>query len=64
MTAIQTFAAAHTQPPVLKCFDDEDVEGWLIEEGIGHRNKYGNLEYGPDLSKESVDIPEFPDSED
>jgi hypothetical protein len=26
--------------------DSEDCESWLVEEGIGHFNRYGNFEYG------------------
>ena len=41
-------AMTGTQPiQPLSCFDAEDVEGWLIEEGIGHLDRSGNFQYGP-----------------
>jgi hypothetical protein len=33
--------------PIL-VFDSEDVEGWMVEEGIGHIDLSGNFQYGPD----------------
>lgn len=31
--------------PVL-CYDNEDIEGWLVEEGIGYYDQCGNFQYG------------------
>jgi hypothetical protein len=50
----------------LRCYDNEDVEGWLIEEGIGHLDHRGNFQYGPDFEDMSaeVDIPSEFDGDD
>jgi hypothetical protein len=34
--------------PKLWCWDTEDVEGWLVEEGIGHFDSSGIFHYGID----------------
>jgi hypothetical protein len=44
------------------CFDTEDVEGWLVEEGIGHFDRSGMFHYGPGPDEEnSFDIPVIAD---
>jgi hypothetical protein len=50
----------------LRCYDNEDVESWLIEEGIGHVDHLGNFQYGPDLEAMSTegDIPSEFDGDD
>jgi hypothetical protein len=38
--------------------DSDDVEGWLVEEGIGFYNRSGNFEYGmdPEPSENDMDF--------
>jgi hypothetical protein len=36
------------------CLDSDDVEDFLVEEGIGHFNRSGNFEYGPYFDFEDV----------
>ncbi len=39
--------------PIL-CFETEDVEGWLVDEGIGYFDESGMFHYGPAPYKEDV----------
>lgn len=43
--------------------DSEDVEGWLVEEGIGFYNGIGNFEYGTDPEPGDIDTDLNTDSE-
>jgi hypothetical protein len=38
----------------LVCLDSDDVEDFLVEEGIGHRDRGGNFQYGPAIELEHV----------
>lgn len=29
-----------------RCYENEDIEPWLVEEGIGYWDRYGNFQYG------------------
>ena len=44
----------------LRCYDNEDVEGWLIEEGIGYRDERDLFQYGTD-PREFQDYSGLPD---
>lgn len=39
----------------INCLDSDDVEDFLVEEGIGHFNRSGNFEYGPELYHQEDD---------
>jgi hypothetical protein len=41
-------------------YDNEDIENWLVEEGIGYRNRQGNFEYG--ISPGQIDDTDIPGS--
>jgi hypothetical protein len=40
------------------CLDLDDVEEFLIDEGIGHLDRSGNFEYGPELDLGWESVPE------
>jgi len=44
------------QQPVW-CYDNEDIEGWLAEEGIGYFDESGIFHYGPSPKPCDVDWP-------
>ena len=52
-----------TQEPVW-CYDNEDIEGWLAEEGIGYFDESGVFHYGPSPNDFVDDIPCPGDTED
>lgn len=37
---------AHQPTVPVFCYESEDVEGWLVEEGIGHYDECRNFQYG------------------
>jgi hypothetical protein len=37
------------------CLDSDDVEDFLVEEGIGHLNRYGDCEYGPSFTADDIE---------
>jgi hypothetical protein len=47
------FGRAATSSAVI-CLDSDDVEEFLVEEGIGHFNRSGNFEYGPSADFEDA----------
>lgn len=49
----------------LWCWDTEDVEGWLVEEGIGYFDSSGIFHYGddPNAMTDDPDIPRLSDFE-
>jgi hypothetical protein len=38
----------------LVCLDSDDVEDYLVEEGIGHRDRSGNFQHGPAVEFEDI----------
>jgi len=52
-------------PIPLRFYENEDIEGWLVEEGIGYFDRSGIYHDGPDPELEFIDIdlpPEEPPS--
>jgi len=45
--------------PSLWLYDNEDIEGWLAEEGIGYFDRQGNFQYG--ISPQEIDDADVPD---
>jgi hypothetical protein len=45
--------------PALWLYDNEDIEGWLKEEGIGYFDRQGIFQYG--ISPEELDETDVPD---
>jgi hypothetical protein len=45
--------------PTLRLYDNEDIEGWLVEEGIGYFDRLGNFQYG--ISPDELDDADIPD---
>jgi hypothetical protein len=44
--------------PALRLYDNEDIEGWLREEGIGCLDRYGIFQYGiPPEELDNTDVP-------
>jgi|NGEPerStandDraft_6_1074524.scaffolds.fasta_scaffold90951_2 hypothetical protein len=50
------------EQPSMRCWDTEDVEGWLVDEGIGYVDSGGTFHYGPKPMDEddfaNLDIPD------
>jgi len=46
------------------CWDTEDVEGWLVDEGIGYFDRYGIFHYGIQPGDDHDYDPGAPDSGD
>ena len=49
-------------PPQVRCYENEDLEGWLVDEGIGHFDRNGMYQEGPDLER-LIEDSEFPPDE-
>ena len=41
----------------IRCYDNEDVEGWLVEEGIGYFDESGIFHYGPTPKRYNIAWP-------
>lgn len=39
------------------CYDNEDIEGWLVEEGIGYFDESGIFHYGTSPKQHDIDLP-------
>jgi hypothetical protein len=39
------------------CYDNEDIEGWLVEEGIGYFDESGMFHYGTSPKQYDIDWP-------
>jgi|ERR1700727_3837417 len=50
--------------PKIGCWDTEDVEGWLVEEGIGYFDRCGIFHYGIQPGDDYDYDPGAPDSVD
>ena len=52
MTELQQVAGSAIDH--LVCIDSDDAEDFLVEEGIGHRDRSGNFEYGPAIELDDI----------
>lgn len=60
---LQMAAGVNSLP--FHCYENEDIEGWLVDEGIGYLDGCGNFQYGTDPAVMicDIDVPDLPESD-